>query len=108
MLTGVGPLHSPALFTHFLYKFFPRGRFRNGLQNGDCTFGDITLFRVIDQEIVFVFAPGCDLSLLDPGSVEMPAFFRNAQPALSAEIIGVGFLFFKVMFGLMQFVTVDV
>ena len=38
----------------------------------------------------------------------MPAFFRNAQPAFSAEIIGVGFLFFKVMFGLMQFVTVDV
>ena len=38
----------------------------------------------------------------------MSALFRNAQPARPAEIIGVGFLLFKVMFGLMQFVTVDV
>lgn len=38
----------------------------------------------------------------------MPALFCNTQSALSAEIIGVGFLFFEVMFGLMQFVTIDV
>ena len=38
----------------------------------------------------------------------MSALFRNAQSARSAEIIGIGFLFFKVMFGLMQFVPVDV
>ena len=38
----------------------------------------------------------------------MSALFRNAQPARPAEIIGVGFLLFKVMFSLMQFVTVDV
>lgn len=108
MFPAVSPGRVPALFGHPVNKLFSAATVYFGLQDSHGTFCNVALFGSIDQEIIFIFLPGDDVTFHKIGPIKMLSLLRGGKTSCLADLVCKFFLFFQIMFGLMEFSSVNV
>lgn len=106
MFPAVCPDCLPASVCHTLDKVFFTATVFFGFKDSYGAFGNIALFRIIDQKIVFILVPGDNLTFLDRCSIKMFPLFSDSQTFFKTEIIGKFFLMLQIMFCLMKLTSV--
>ena len=101
-------MHRPPALQHPGDKLLAARGDRDGFQKSDGAVRDKALFAIVDQQVIFVLAPGADLALLNSSAVKVAAFFRNGQPPATANVIGKMFLFLQVSFCLVELPAVKI
>ena len=102
------PCDVPSSLRHAGYKCFTARAVLKCFHDGDCTVGDKTFLRLVDQQMVLVLAPSADLTFLDLSSIEVLSLFRNGETTFLAELVGEDFLLFQISLGLVQLPSVNV
>ena len=102
------PCDVPSSLRHAGYKCFTARAVLKRFHDGDCTVGDKTLLRLVDQQMVLVLAPSADLAVFNPGPVEVLSLLRERKTFVDAELVGKDFLFFQIHLRLVQLTSVDV
>ena len=102
------PCDVPSSLRHAGYKCFTARAVLKRFHDGDCTIGDKTFLRLVDQQMVLVLAPSADLTFLDLSSIEVLSLFCNRKTTFLAELVGEDFLLFQISSGLVQLPSVNV
>ncbi len=101
MLTVIFPLYGPSPIYHAGYKFLSAFGLRDYFEDGNRTIQHIAFLGIIEEEIIFVFAPCGHFSLFHSCTIKMTALFCDSQTMLTAKAVSKSFLPFQVSFCLM-------
>ena len=77
VLPALRPHDAPSSLLHTGDKLFTAGAVLKRLDNRDGTVCHKTLLCLACEEIVFILAPSADLSVFDPGPVEVFSLLRE-------------------------------